>query len=229
MDRTDAGGRTMNRRLLRTTYHAEVEEVNFTHGLPAWTTQTLTGSSSAATCDYTDGYGSHYAMIPSGDTGDGVTLKGSPVSMSVAKVVELVAVGVTVAGPAEFSLGFVSPTDNPAGIQLDAAPIEAGAAPAGRVRLVMRDGSMEGEQTLFAEGSDGQIGDGGTVIDDVDLGVIVNIETKSARAHLGYSYVSCGPEGFPSGQVLAPAIRTALVANGEGSARVRRVTIGIYT
>ncbi|MCY3765408.1 MAG: hypothetical protein OXH06_08275 [Gemmatimonadetes bacterium] len=219
----------MNRRLLRTTYHAEVEEVNFTHGLPAWMTQTLTGSSSAATCDYTDAYGSHYAMIARGNTGDGVTLSGSSLSMSVAKVVELVAVGVTVIGPAEFSLGFVSPSDRPAGIQLDAVPIEASAAPAGRVRLVMRDGSMEGEQTLFAEGNDGQIGDGGTVIEDVDLGVIVNVETKSAKAHLGYSYVSCGPQGFPTGQVLAPAIRTRLVADGEASTRVRRVTIGIYS
>lgn len=219
----------MNRRLLRTTYHAEVEEVNFTYGLPAWMTQSLTGSSGAATRDYTDAYGSHYAMIARGNTGDGVTLSGPSLSMSVVKVVELVAVGVTVNGPAEFSLGFVSPSDNPAGIQLDAVPIDAGVAPAGRVRLVMRDGSMEGEQTLFAEGNDGQILDGGTVIDDVDLGVIVNIEAKSARAHLGYSYVSCGPDGFPAGQVLAPAIRTALVSDGEASARVRRITIGIYT
>lgn len=219
----------MNRRLLRTTYHAEVEEVNFTHGPPAWMTQTLTGSSSAATCDYTDTYGSHYAMIASGDAGDGVTLSGPSLGMSVIKVVELVAVGVTVNGPAEFSMGFVSPSDSPAGIQLDAVPIEAGMAPAGRVRLVMRDGSTEGEQTLFAEGNDGQIGDGGTVIEDVDLGVIVNIEAKSAKAHLGYSYVSCGPQGFPVGQVLAPAIGTALVANGKASAKVRRVTIGIYS
>ena len=219
----------MNRRLLRTTYHAEVEEVNFTHGLPAWMTQTLTGSSSAATCDYTDAYGSHYWMIARGNTGDGVKLSGSSLSMSVVKVVEMVAVGVTVNGPAEFSLGFVSPSDNPAGIQIDAVPIEAGVSPAGRVRLVMRDGSTDGEQTLFAEGNDGQIGDGGTVIEDVDLGVIVNVETKSAKAHLGYSYVSCGPQGFPTGQVLAPAISTALVAAGEASAKVRRVTIGIYT
>ncbi len=219
----------MNRRLLRTTYHAEVEEVNFTHGLPAWMMQTLTGSSRAETCDYTDAYGSHYAMIARGNTGDGVTLSGSSLSMSVVKVVELVAVGVTVNGPAEFSLGFVSPTDNPAGIQLQAAPIEAGVAPAGRVRLLLRDGSSEGMQTLFAEGSDGQIGDGGTVIEDVDLGVIVDTEKKSAKAHLGYSYVSCGPEGFPVGQVLAPAIRTALIAKGEASTKVRRMTIGIYT
>lgn len=219
----------MNRRLLRTTYHAEVEEVNFTHGLPAWMKQSLTGSSSAATCDYTDAYGSHYAMIARGNAGAGVTLSGPCMSMTVVKVVELVAVGVTVAGPAEFSLGLVSPDDGPAGIQLDAVPIDAGVAPAGRVRLVMRDGSSEGKQTLFAAGNDGQIQDGGTVIDDVDLGVIVNIEAKSARAHLGYSYVSCGPDGFPAGQVLAPAFRTALVANGEASARVRRMTIGIYT
>ena len=219
----------MNRRLLRTTYHAEVEEVNFTHGLPAWMTQTLTGSSGAATCDYTDAYGSHYWMIARGNTGDGVTLSGSSLSMSVVKVVEMVAVGVTVNGPAEFSLGFVSPSDNPAWIKLEAVPVDAGVPPAGRVRLVMRDGSMEGEQTLFAEGNDGQIGDGGTAIEDVDLGVIVNVETKSAKAHLGYSYVSCGPQGFPTGQVLAPAIRTRLVADGKASAMVRRVTIGIYS
>lgn len=219
----------MNRRLLRTTYHVEVEEVNFTHGLPAWMMQTSTGSSGAETCDYTDPYGSHYGMIARGNTGDGVTLSGSSLSVSVVKVVELVAVGVTVNGPAEFSLGFVSPSDNPAGIQLEAVPVDAGVSPAGRVRLVMRDGSMEGEQTLFAEGGEGQIQDGGTVIDDVDLGVIVNIEAKSARAHLGYSYVSCGPQGFPSDQVLAPAIRTALLADGEASAKVRRVTIGIYS
>ncbi|MCE2440492.1 MAG: hypothetical protein J4F39_13830 [Candidatus Latescibacteria bacterium] len=219
----------MNRRLLRTTYHAEVEVVNFTHGLPAWMTQSLTGSSRASTYDYTDPYGSHYAMVPSGNAGEGVTLAGSPICMSVAKVLELEAVGVTVAGPTELTLGLVSPNDGVAGIQLQAAPIDAGAAPAGRVRLLLRDGSSEGEQTLFAEGNDGQIHDGGTVIDDVDLGVIVDIDAKTAQAHLGYSYVSCGPEGFPDGQVLAPAIRTALVADGKASAKVRRMTIGIYT
>ena len=219
----------MNRRLLRTTYHAEVEEVNFTHGLPAWMTESLTGSSTASTHDYTDPYGSHYAMIARGKTGDGVTLTGSPLSTSVVKVMELEAIGVTVDGPAELSLGLVSPNDGAAGIQLDAVPIDAGVAQAGRVRLLLRDGSSEGKRTLFAEGNDGQILDGGTVIDDIDLGVIVNTETKSAQAHLGYSYVSCGPDGFPTGQVFAPGIRTALVADGEASAKVRRVTIGIYT
>ena len=219
----------MNRRLLRTTYHAEVEEVNFTHGLPAWMTQALTGLSTASTHDYTDPYGSHYAMIARGKAGEGVTLAGSPLSTSVVKVLELEAIGVTVDGPAGLRLGLVSPNDGAAGIQLESVPIDAGVAPAGRVRLVLRDGSSEGKRTLFAEGNDGQILDGGTVIDDIDLGVIVNCETKTAQAHLGYSYVSCGPDGFPAGQVLAPGIRTALVADGEASAKVRRVTIGIYT
>ena len=219
----------MNRRLLRTTYHAEVEEVNFTHGLPAWMTQALTGLSTASTHDYTDPYGSHYAMIARGKAGEGVTLAGSPLSTSVVKVLELEAIGVTVDGPAELSLGLMSPNDGVAGIQLEAVPIDAGVAQAGRVRLLLRDGSSEGKRTLFAEGNDGQILDGGTVIDDVDLAVIVNCETKTAQAHLGYSYVSCGPDGFPAGQVLAPGIRTALVADGEASAKVRRVTIGIYT
>ncbi len=219
----------MNRRLLRTTYHAEVEEVNFTHGLPAWMTESLTGSSTASTYDYTDPYGSHYAMIARGKTGDGVTLTGSPLSTSVVKVMELEAIGVTVDGPSELSLGLVSPNDGAAGIQLEAVPIDAGVAQAGRVRLLLRDGSSEGKRTLFAEGNDGQILDGGTVIEDLDLGVIVNCETKTAQAHLGYSYVSCWPEGFPAGHVLAPAIRTALVTDGEASVKVRRVTIGIYT
>ena len=218
----------MNRRLLRTTYHAEVEEVNFTHGLPAWMTQALTGLSTASTHDYTDPYGSHYAMIARGKTGEGVTLAGSPLSTSVVKVFELEAIGVTVDGPAKLSLGLVSP-NNGAGIQLEAVPIDAGVAQAGSVRLLLRDGSSEGKRTLFAEGSGGQILDGGTVIDDLDLAIIVNCETKAGQAHLGYSYVSCGPDGFPAGQVLAPAIRTALVADGEASVKVRRMMIGIYT
>ena len=67
------------------------------------------------------------------------------------------------------------------------------------------------------------------MIEDVDLAVIVNSETGTAQAHLGYSYVSCGPEGFPADQVLAPAIRTALLAEGEASAKMRRLTIGIYS
>ena len=67
------------------------------------------------------------------------------------------------------------------------------------------------------------------MIEDVDLGVIVDVDAKTAQAHLGYSWVSCGPEGFPAGQVLAPAIRTALLADGEASAKVRRLTIGIYS
>ena len=218
----------MNRRLLRTTYHAEVEEVNFTHGLPAWMTQALTGLSTASTHDYTDPYGSHYAMIARGKTGEGVTLAGSPLSTSVVKVFELEAIGVTVDGPAKLSLGLVSP-NNGAGIQLEAVPIDAGVAQAGSVRLLLRDGSSEGKRTLFAEGSGGQILDGGTVIDDIDLGVIVDSDAQTAQAHLGYSYVSCGPEGFPAGHVLAPAIRTALVTDGEASVKVRRMMIGIYT
>ena len=219
----------MNRRLLRTTYHAEVEEVNFTHGLPAWMTQALTGLSTASTHDYTDPYGSHYAMIARGKAGEGVTLAGSPLSTSVVKVLELEAIGVTVDGPAGLRLGLVSPNDGAAGIQLEAVPIDAGVAQAGRVELLLRDGSSEGKRTLFAEGGDGNLSDRGTVIEDLDLAVIVNCETKTAQAHLGYSYVSCGPDGFPAGQVLAPAIRTALVADGEASVKVRRMMLGIYT
>jgi hypothetical protein len=219
----------MNRRLLRTTYHAEVEEVNFTHGLPVWMMESLTGSSTASAYDYTDPYGSHYAMIARGIAGDGVTLTGSPLSTSVVKVLELEAIGVTVDGPAELGLGLVSQVDGAVGIQLEAVPGDAGVGQAGRVELLLRDGSSEGKRTLFAEGSDGNLSDRGTVIEDLDLAVIVNCETKTAQAHLGYSYVSCGPEGFPAGQVLAPAIRTALVADGEASVKVRRMMIGIYT
>lgn len=219
----------MNRRLLRTTYHVEVEEVNFTHGLPAWMSEALTGSSTASTQNYTDAYGSHYEMIAGGGAGDGVTLRGAPLSTSVVKVLELEAVGATVNGAAEFSLGLISATDGVAGIHLDAVPGDAGVAEEGRVRLLLRDGNAEGNRILFAEGGDGQISGGGTVIEDVDLAVIANSETGTAQAHLGYSYVSCGPEGFPAGQVLAPAIRTALLADGEASAKVRRLTIGIYT
>lgn len=219
----------MNRRLLRTTYHVEVEEVNFTHGLPDWLNETLTGSSTASTADYTDHYGSHYAMVARGRAGDGVTLRGAPLSTSVVKVLELEAVGVTVAGPAELTLGLISATDGAEGIQLDAVPGDAGVAEEGRVRLLLRNGNSEGERVLFAEGGDGQISGDGTVIEDVDLAVIANSETGTAQAHLGYSYVSCGPEGFPADQVLTPIVRTALLADGEATAKVRRLTIGIYS
>lgn len=219
----------MNRRLLRTTYHAEVEEVNFTHGLPDWLNETLTGSSTASTADYTDLYGSHYAMVARGRAGDGVTLRGAPLSTSVVKVLELEAVGVTVAGPAELTLGLGSHLDGNSAIQLGAVPGDAGVAEEGRVRLLLRDGNTDGERILFAEGGDGQISGDGTVIEDVDLAVIANSESRTAQAHLGYSYVSCGPEGFPADQVLAPVIRTALLADGEASAKVRRLTIGIYS
>ena len=219
----------MNRRLLRTTYHVEVEEVNFTHGLPDWLNETLTGSSTASTADYTDLYGSHYAMVARGRAGDGVTLRGAPLSTSVVKVLELEAVGVTVAGPAELTLGLGSYPEGNSAIQLGAVPGDAGVAEEGRVRLLLRDGNSYGERVLFAEGGDGQISGDGTVIEDVDLAVIANSETGTAQAHLGYSYVSCGPDGFPADQVLAPAIRTTLLAEGEASAKVRRLTIGIYS
>ena len=123
----------MNRRLLRTTYHAEVEEVNFTHGLPDWLNETLTGSSTASTADYTDLYGSHYAMVARGRAGDGVTLRGAPLSTSVVKVLELEAVGVTVAGPAELTLGLGSYPEGNSAIQLGAVPGDAGVAEEGRV------------------------------------------------------------------------------------------------
>ena len=221
----------MNRRLLRTTYHVEIEEINFTHGLPVWMTESSTGPSTASTHDYTDPYGSHYAMSPRGKVGDGVMLAGSPMSTSVVKVLELEAIGVTATGPAELSLGLVSQPDEAAGIRLDAVPADAGVSPAGRVRLLLQDGSSGGETTLFAAGSEGthRPSDSGTVIEDLDLAVIVNCEARTAQAHLGYSYVSCGPEGFPVGQVLAPMVKAALVADGEASVKVRRVRIGIYS
>ena len=219
----------MNRRLLRTTYHVEVEEANFTHGLPGWLNATLTGSSTASTHNYTDVYGSHYEMIAMGSVGDGVTLRGAQLSMSVVKVLELEAVGVTVAGPAELTLGLGSYPEANSAIQLGAVPGDAGVAEEGRVRLLLRDGNSDGERVLFAEGGDGQISGDGTVIEDVDLAVIANSESRTAQAHLGYSYVSCGPEGFPADQVLAPVIRTALLAEGEASAKMRRLTIGIYS
>ena len=219
----------MNRRMLRTTYHMEVEEVNFTHGLPAWMTEALTGSSTASSFDYTDPYGSHYAMTAKGNAGDGVTLTGSPMSTSVVKVLELEAIGVTVAGPCELILGLTSQPDGTAGIQLEAVPADAGVDYAGRVRLLLQDGASEGETTLFAEGRDIHLAESATVIEDLDLAVTVNCETKTAQAHLGYSYVSCGPEGFPVGQVLAPTVNAALVADGEASVKVRRMRIGTYT
>lgn len=221
----------MNRRMLRTTYHAEVEEVNFTHGLPAWMTESLTGSSTASSCNYTDPYGSHYAMAPRGQSGDGVRLGGTPLSTSVVKVLELEAIGVTATGPAELSLGFVSQPDGAAGIRLDAVPGNAGVASAGQVRLLLQDGAARGETTLFAAGSAGTHlrSDIGTAIEDLDLAVIVDCAKKTAQAHLGYSYVSCGPEGFPAGRMLVPMIRAALVEKGEALARVRRLTIGIYS
>ncbi len=217
--------------MLRTTYHVEIEEINFTHGLPAWMTESPTGPSTASTHDYTDPYGSHYAVTPRGKAGDGVTLTGAPMSTSVVKVLELEAIGVTATGPAELSLGLSSQPDGAARIQLDAVPADAGAGPAGRVRLLLQDGTAEGETTLFAAGSEGthRPSDSGTVIEDVDLAVIVNSETKTAQAHLGYSYVSCGPEGFPVGQVLVPMVKAALVTDGEASVKVRRLTIGTYT
>lgn len=219
----------MNRRLLRTTYHVEVEEVNFTHGLPDWLSETLTGSSTASTADYTDLYGSHYAMVAMGRAGDGATLRGAPLSTSVVKVVELEATGVTVAGPAELTLGLGSHPEGNSAILIGAVPGDAGVAEEGRVRLLLRDGNSEGERVLFAEGGDGQISGDGTVIEDVDLAVIANSESGTAQAHLGYSYVSCGPEGFPADRVLTPIVRTALLAEGEASAKVRRLTIGIYS
>ena len=219
----------MNRRLLRTTYHVEVEEVNFTHGLPDWLTATLTGSSTASTHNYTDVYGSHCEMIATGSVGDGVTLRGAPLSTSVVKVVELEAVGVTVKGAAELTLGLGSYPEGNSAIQLGAVPGDAGVAEEGRVRLLLRDGNSDGERVLFAEGGDGQISGDGTVIEDVDLAVIANSETGTAQAHLGYSYVSCGPDGFPADQVLTPIVRTALLADGEATAKVRRLTIGIYS
>ena len=99
------------------------------------------------------------------------------------------------------------------------------------MRLLLQDGTSEGVTTLFAAGSEGthRPSDSGTVIEDLDLEVIVDSEKKMAEAHLGYSYVSCGPEGFPVGQVLVPMLKAALVADGEASVKVRRVTIGVYT
>lgn len=219
----------MNRRLLRTTYHVEVEEINFTHGLPTWMTELVTGSSTTSTYDYTDPYGSHYAMMAKGAVGDGVTLSGSPLSTSVVKVMELEAIGVTVDGPAKLSLGLSSQSEGAAGIRLDAIPGDAGIAQAGRVCLQLQDGVSEGETILFSEGSEEKISDSKTVIEDLDLAVIVNSDTKMVQAHLGYSYVSCGPESFPLDQVLAPILKATLVADGEVTVKVRKLTIGTYT
>ena len=215
--------------MLRTTYHAEIDEINFTHGLPAWMTESLTGSSSALTSDYTDPYGSHYEMVLQGKAGEGVTLSASPMSTSVVKVLELEAIGVTVAGPAKLSLGLASRSHGAAGIHFEAIPGDAGVPQAGRVQLLLRNGETEGGRILFSEGSEEKISDSRTVIEDLDLAVIVNTEKQIAEAHLGYSYVSCGPDGFPSEQVLAPTVMATLVEDGEATVKVRRLKIGTYS
>ena len=170
-------------------------------------------------------------MTPRGKAGEGVTLTGSPMSTSVVKVLELEAIGVTASGPVELSLGIASQPDEAASIRLDAVPADAGVASAGQVRLLLQDGTSESQTTLFAAGSEGthRPSDSGTVIEDLDLAVIVDSEKKTAQAHLGYSYVSCGPDGFPVGQVLVPMLKAVLVADGEASVKVRRVIIGMYT
>ena len=82
-----------------------------------------------------------------------MTLAGSPLSTSVVKVLELEAIGVTVDGPAGLSMGLVSPNDGAAGIQLEAVPDRCRRdAQAGRVRLLLRDGSSEGKQDALRRG-----------------------------------------------------------------------------
>lgn len=219
----------MNRRLLRTTYHVEIEEVTFTHGLPAWMTEGLTGSSTGTTHNYTAPYGSHYAMNAKGSVGNWATLSGTPFSTSVVKILELEAIGITLAGPAEITLGFAEPSDTSTGIRLEAVPADLGVAHAGRVRLVQQVGNKVGETTLFSEGKDKHLSDSATSIEDLDIAVIVDSEAKTSQAHLGYSYVSCGPEGFPVDQVLAPTLKANLLADGEATVKVRKVRIGTYT
>lgn len=215
----------MNRRLLRETYHVEVEEINFTHGIPPYLKETVSGNSAAFTRDYTDPYGSHYAMSPRGTTGHGVILSGSPLSTGVVKVVEMEAIGVTVTGPVQMSLGLSNLPEDTDRIQLDVVPGDAGVECAGRAQLQLKEGAGNRcrTATLFADGTPK------TDLTDLDMGLLADCDRKSAEAHVSYTWVGTEGDGFPVRTVLCPVLRaTLLVDRGSPAIQIRRLKVAVY-
>lgn len=213
----------MNRRLLRETYHTEVDEINFTHGIPVYLKETLSGDSTSSTRDYTDPYGSHYAMHPRGSSGHGVVLMGSPLSTGVVKVIEMEAIGVTVAGPVQMSLGLAHLPGDADRIQLDVVPGAAGVEYAGRAQLQVQEGDRGKAATLFADGTLT------TDLSDLDMGLFIDCGKRLAQAHVSYTWVGTEGEGFPVGKVLCPMIKGILLTDhGSPVIQVRRLRIAVY-
>lgn len=215
----------MNRRLLRETYHVEVDEINFTHGIPAYLKEAVSGDSTSFTRDYTDPYGSHYAAHPRGSAGHGVILRGSPLSTGVVKVVEVEAIGVTVSGPVQMSLGLAGLPEETDRIQLEVVPGAAGIDYAGRARLQAQEGAGGRcrTATLFADGAVK------TDLSDLDMGVFVDCDKRLAQAHVSYTWVETGGDGFPAGKVMCPMIKGILLVDRASPViQVRRLRIAVY-
>ncbi|MDA0748651.1 MAG: hypothetical protein O2954_19200, partial [bacterium] len=194
----------MNRKLLRETYHVEIDEINFTHGLPTWFTEISSGGTVSSTHDYTHPYGSHYAAMLQGVTGEGVVLSGSPLRTGVVKVFEMEVLGMTVSSSTRLSLGLESLPSGTDRIVLETVPANAGSVSAGCAQLQVQAGNGGEAVTLFDEGSE-------TVIDDLDLGIVIDCEQKRVEAHVGYSWVGMDADKFPMDQVLHPVLAGRLL------------------
>lgn len=210
----------MNRRLLRETYHLEAEDAHFTHGIPAHLKEVLSGDSASATWNYTHAFGSHYALFPRGLCGQGGILSGSPLSTGVVKVFEMEATGISASGAVRVGLGLASETGD--AVLLDVVPGDAEIDSAGSAYLSLRAGDERQETPLFKPGS-------ATMISELDLGIFIDCEKRSAQAHVGYTYIEARDAGFPVGKILYPVLRGMLLTDGHlPEIRVRRLRWTVY-
>lgn len=201
----------MNRRLLKSTYYVEEQDIYFTNGIPQGWDASATQSSSFGTFDYRDPLGSHLLLRPRGGLGEFAQIQGPAISPG-SKIVEL-----------EFERVNVSAI----GVQVIAG-------------FRSNDGNsfsslnmwQQGGANLTNQNDDNRsrvdIYSGLVNIQNVDFGITIDFEQKETTAHIEHDFVKIS-ENFPEGKVLFPTLRASLTGDYTPNVRVWKVKLNIYS
>lgn len=209
------------RRLIKSTYFVEEEELMFTNGIPNGWTVSATGSSFSATKDNSDPFGSHFQANPRGVMGDEIKLQGTGIG-SIAKIIEIEIEDLhnnTNTLDTQIILGLASAD----GKYFSNMNIVTN----GQVDIMQQNGSSVNRSTQIitkpnAEGV-------GVIVENVDVGLVIDTIQQKTQAHFEYSYAEVSGN-YPTGQILIPTFRAILLKdNTPPRTKFRKLKLNIYS
>lgn len=209
----------MNRRLLKSTYFLEEQDIYFTNGLPpGWSASSVGASTTYGTKDNSDAFGSHFFASPRG-SGSSVTLKGTGIGNN-AKIVEMDIEDLHInLGDTQFLFGLLSSDYN--------YFCDMNIVANGQVDLLQQNGngSNRSTQIIHKVDSNGV----GVSAQNVDAGIVVDTIQKKTKGHFEHSFVEVSGN-YPVGQILIPTIRIFLLnPTSTPNTKVRRIKVSIYS